>query len=302
MVKRIKKEISLLDNGVFWTSAILILVVGLVLLFFPTQSSAVTLKLRTAILDYFGFVYSWLGIAVVVGCLYFGLSKYGNIKFGTPDEKPEFSEFTWAASLFTAGIAAAILYCCATEWTGYYAAPGLFITPYSAKAAEWANAYGLFHWTAIPWAFYVICAMPIGYSYFVRRKPILKVSEVCREFLGDRVDGWIGKAIDICFIVAIIMGAATDVGQGIPVIASSFTSLFHVNLGRFGNQVVCLVITAMFITSATLGLKKGIAKLSSINTVLALILLVLILIFGPTFFIIKMSTTGMGLFLQNFVL
>lgn len=292
---------AVLDKPVYFTSMVVILFLAAMLWFFPNQAKEITLKVKDWILEYYGFMYTWIGFASVIACAFFAFSKYGNIKFGALDEKPAFSNFQWAASVFTAGIAVAILYSSATEWINYYSEPGLFIEPYSALAAEHSGAYALFHWTVTPWAIYVLSALPIGYSYFVRKKPILKVSEVCRDLLGDRVDGWIGKAIDIFFILAIVMGAATDIGIGVPLVTAAISSILNIEVSVLGSRLVCLAITALFLTTATLGLKKGMARLSSVNTVLALILLALILLFGPTLFIIKMTTTSLGIFTQEFI-
>lgn len=297
-----KQARSSVDRPTFLIAAFITLTVGVLLWIFPEEASEITLALHEKILGNLGFIYSWMGLIVVALCLYFSFSRYGKIKFGRLDEKPEFSNFTWAASLFTAGIAASILYWSAAEWAYYYADPALGVEPVSEAAAEWSMAYGLFHWTVTPWAFNVLCALPIGYSYFVRKKPVFKISEVCREILGDRVDGWLGKGIDVFFMVSVIMGLTTDLGTGVPVISSAFGALFGVNVGVWGNRLVVLIITVLFTFACLAGLKKGIAKLGQMNTILAIVLLAIVLVFGPTMFIINMSTTGAGLLAQNFIL
>ncbi|NLZ45370.1 MAG: hypothetical protein GX896_01620, partial [Clostridiales bacterium] len=167
---------GILDVPVFTVSVTLILVLVLALFTFPSATSAAMQNAFHFVVDKLGFIYTWAGIMSVVGVLYFSFSKYGKIKFGEADEKPEFRDFTWVATLFTAGIAAAILYWAPIEWVEYYKAPALGLEPLSWEAAEWSGAYTFFHWGIIPWALYTISALPIAYCYFVRKTPVLKVS------------------------------------------------------------------------------------------------------------------------------
>ena len=290
-----------LDRTVFFVSSAIVFIIVFFMFVYPEQTKSTMNLLLHTILNDMGFVYTWAGILAIAGCLYFSFSKYGKIKFGEPDEKPEFNNFTWAATLFTAGIAAAILYWAPIEWTNYYQEPALGVTPNTWQAAEWAQAYSFFHWGAIPWALYSICALPIGYSYFTRKKPVLKISETCRDVIGKHADGFLGKLIDILFIIAIIMGTTTELGTATPLISAAICTLFRVEPIPLYNYIVLGTTTAIFALAAYFGLKKGLTKLGNANYILAIVILLFVFIAGPTVFIIKMATTSTGLFFQNFL-
>ncbi len=290
-----------LDKTVFSISIITILAACIPIFLYPLQSSAIIQNIFNFTTSNFGFLFTWSGIVVIAICSFFAFSNYGNIVFGKSGETPEFNTFTWGAMLFTAGIAAALMYWGAIEWSYYYVKPPFGIESQSWQAAEWSTTYGIFHWGITAWSFYGLCALPIGYSYYVRNKPILKISEVCRGVLGSKVDGPIGKLIDILFILSLICGSATSLGVGVPMVSAGFCKLFGFQESLTINVAVLLFTTLLFSITGFLGLKKGIAKLSNINMFLSFAILSIVLVFGPTIFILKMTTTSIGLLLNNFI-
>ncbi len=290
-----------LDVPVFGISVSLILLLVMALFIFPDQTSKGMLAAREFVVNQLGFIYTWAGVLSICLVLFFSFSRYGKIKFGDPDEKPEYGNFVWAATLFTAGNAAALLYWAPIEWTEYFRAPALDIPAMSTQAAEWSGAYTFFHWGLIPWALYAITALPIAYCYFVRKKPVLKVSEACRDVLGKHTDRWPGKLLDILFIIAMIMGTTTELGISVPFITTAVCYLIGVETNMMYMVIVLIATTVVFSLAAILGLKKGVAKLGDGSYKLSLMILLFIFIFGPTIFIIKMSTTSVGIFAQNFV-
>ena len=291
-------EQTKIDKPVFFISAAVLLVVSILFLLFPEQSSNIIQKLFHHTLHNFGFIYTWAGILVIVAMLFFSFSYFGKIKFG--NTKPEFSTFTWGSLLFTAGIAAALMFWGAIEWVYYYTKPAQGIEAESWLAAEWANTYGIFHWGITAWSFYAICSLPIGYSYFVRETPILKISEACSSILGSKVKKWPGKIIDIFFILSLAFGAATSLSIGVLMVSAAVCSMLNTTTSLFYDLLMLAITTALFAFTGFLGLKKGIAKLSRINSFLALAILVIVFIFGPSLFIIKMTTTSIGLLGNNF--
>lgn len=295
------KQEKLLDRPVFFVTVGLILAVSLPLFLFPSATTDAMVAVKEFIVNKLGFIYTWAGILSVVGILYFSLSRYGKIKFGDPDEKPEYSGYTWAATMFTAGIAAAILYWSPIEWTYYYQEPPLGIPALTWEAAEWSSAYTFFHWGVVPWALYAIGALPIAYCYFVRKTPVLKVSETCREVLGHQTDGVIGKLFDISFIISMLMGTTTEIGTAVPYVTTALCTVAHIETNTTAMLIILLTTTVLFSTAACFGLKKGIAKLGNATSYVGLGILAFVFIFGPTLFILKMSTTSVGLFTQNFV-
>lgn len=176
------------------------------------------------------------------------------------------------------------------------------MAPLSWEAAEWAGTYGIFHWGITAWSFYAICSLPIGYSYFVRKYPVLRISAACRSVLGDNFNRWPGKVIDIMFIISLALGSATSLSVGVPIVSAAVSETLNIGSSSLMMDLMVLTVTTLiFGVTGFLGLKKGIAKLSNISFYLTLLILGLVLIFGPTIFIIKMATTSIGLLVNNFI-
>ncbi len=249
----------------------------------------------------FGILYLWGGIAAVGLLLWLAMSRFGHVKLGSAEDKPEFSAFSWAGMLFCAGIGSGILYWGTIEWAYYLQSPPMGITPNTDTAAEWAATYGMFHWGITAWAFYGVPAIPLAYLYHVRKQPELKLSAACEGVLGKYAHGPLGKVIDILFMFGLLGGVGTSLGLGTPMVAAGFSEFFGIE-NSFGLSIfVMLLCTAIFAISAYSGLKKGIKILSDINVWLAIALLVFIVVVGPTLFILKTTTNSVGLMFQNFI-
>ncbi|WP_066496082.1 BCCT family transporter [Abyssisolibacter fermentans] len=290
-----------IDKYTFFSALAILLMVCIPLILFPEQGEAIINKAFKFITHNLGFMYIWEGLAALVFAIWISFSKYGKIVLGDPNEKPEFKTFSWAGMLFCAGIGASILYWGTIEWAYYFTAPPFGLEKGTWLAAEWAATYGIFHWGPTGWILYSLPALPIGYSYFVKKKPVLKISEVCRGVLGDRVDGVLGKIIDVLFMFGLLGGAGTTLGLGTPMIAAGIHKVTGISQSVGLNLLILIIVTVIFSFSAYSGLKKGIKVLSDINIVLMLIILAIIFITGPTLFIIKMGTTSIGILIQNFV-
>jgi len=248
-----------------------------------------------------GILYLLASVAAIAFLVWLAASRFGSIKLGQDDDQPEFSQLSWVAMLFCAGVGAGLLYWCATEWAYYYDAPPFGAEPRSAAAAEWASTYGLFHWGFTAWAFYCLPAIAIAYPYYVKKMNILRFSISCNWFLKGKEQGPVARLIDLFFMVALIGGAASSLGFSTPMIAACIAWLFGVEPTFNLEMGVVLLCVLLFAASVWLGLKKGIKRLSDINLMLAFGLLLFILFVGPTAFLLKTSLNGIGLMAQNFL-
>lgn len=289
-----------IDKITFISSVVILVVICLPLLMFPTQGENIINKVYHYITYNFGFLDIWTGLAAFIIAIWFCFSKYGDIMFGDKDEKPEFSNFSWISMLFCAGIGAGVMYWGSIEWAYYYTAPPFGIEPQSWQAAEFAGAYGIFHWGPIGWSLYVLPALPLAYSYYVKKEYAFKISESLRILVGNKVDGLLGKAIDVLFIFAAIGAASTSLGLGIPMIAAGISRVTGLALNIELKLAVLFIVCLMFSLSAYSGLQKGLKVLSDINVYLMFAILAFIFISGPRLFMIKMGTTSIGLLVQNF--
>ena len=301
MTQLSKSKAPAVDKPIFIGTLILLFAIVLAVFFFPDASSNVINTIHTFITTKLGFYYILFGIGSLGFCIWISASRYGRIKFGRPEDKPEFSRFSWIAMLFCGGVGAGLVYWGFLECLNYYSGPALGIEPLSPQAAEAAMAYGPFHWGPIAYAMFSVSTCAAGYLLHVRRVNIFKISEICRGWLGSKVDGITGRIIDIVFMFGVIAGSAAGLGLGTTLITAILSTIFHVTDG-IALQIGVLVVTAaIFAFSTFLGLKKGMQMISNANLILAFAVLFFILIMGDIVFILNMGVTAMGWLLQNFV-
>lgn len=266
----------------------------------PEASKQFVSTLKETTLDQSGFLFIWYGIFAFLFVLWIAFSRYGKIKLGNADEKPEFNNFSWAAMLFCAGIGASIIYWGSIEWAYYYKALPYGVAKDSFQAAELAASYGVFHWGPVAWAIYLLSASVIAFLFHVKKISVLRMSEACRPIIGKLSDGVIGKIIDVLFIIGLLGGAGTSLGLGTPLATEGIAKVLNIEVTITLQLVVLFIITALFMFSAYTGLKKGIKLLSDINMVIAIGLLIFVFIVSDKLFTLNMATTTLGVLVDKF--
>ena len=292
---------SRIDWPSFGLCALILVFTSIPLFVYPDASAATLEKLYAFIANEFGILYLLASVAAIGFLVWLAASRYGRVRLGDDDGKPEFSELSWIGMLFCAGVGAGLLVWCSTEWAYYYDAPPFGAEPRSTEAAEWASTYGLFHWGFTAWAFYCLPAVAIAYPYYTKKLDILRFSVSCHWFLEGREHGAIARSIDFLFMIALLGGAASSLGFSTPMIAATIAWLFNIDPNDTVEIAVVGICILLFAISVWLGLKKGIKRLSNINVGLAFGLLLFILIVGPTAFLLKTSLNSLGIMAQNFL-
>jgi len=290
-----------IDWPSFLAALAIILAVSIPLLLFPDSGGAFLIRLYEQISSQLGFLYLLAGLAVLILLTWLALGPYGKVRLASGDEQPEFSDFSWIAMLFCAGIGAGLMAWAAIEWGYYYGAPPLGAEPFSVAAAEWASTYGIFHWGPTAWAFYCLPTIAIAYPYYAKKIPFLRLSTSCHYFFSGEEETRSERLIDWLFMIGLLGGAGTSLGFSTPMIAACIARVTGLEADFTMELAVVLVSVIMFATSVWLGLKKGIKRLSDINMWLAFLLLALVLAAGPTIFLLKTSVNSVGLMVQNFV-
>lgn len=290
-----------IERGIFLPGIISVLAVVLFMMVFEKEAKKVIDAVFTFCTDQFGFVYIYFGVFALIACLWLGFGKYGNVRLGGPDAKPEFSRWSWIAMFFCSGIGTSLLYWSSIEWTYYYLDPPFGIAAKSREAAEWAGMYGIYHWGPIGWVLYLLCAFPIGYAYWNRKMGSIRFSTSCAGVIGEKnANGGLGKIIDVLMIFGLVGGTGTSLASGTPMLAEAVARLLGVEHTLVVDMMVVVIWTAIFTTSVVLGLKKGIKVLSDINLWAVFALCAIVFIFGPTFFMLNMFTDSVGLMFNNF--
>ncbi|PFG13787.1 MULTISPECIES: BCCT family transporter [unclassified Bacillus (in: firmicutes)] len=290
----------LIDWPTFLGALSLLLLVTVPLVLFPEKGKEIVNKANEFVTTQFGVLYLLVGLGIFFFLIYVAFSDNGRVRLGEEDERPEFNNFSWAGMLFCAGIGSSILYWGTIEWAYYYQGPPFGLEPGTEEAILWASTYGIFHWGPIAWAIYTLPALPMAYFYYVRKKPVLKISEATRPLIGKLVDGPLGTIIDVLFMFGLLGGAGTTLALGTPMIAEGIDALTGIGVTMVLKTLILVLVTAIFAISAYSGLKKGIKILSDINLVLSIFLLLFVLIFGPTRFLVETATNSVGLLLDNF--
>lgn len=289
--KKIDRMITLLPLSI-------ILGLCVLFVFFPEQSNRVLGQIRFLLGDTFGSYYLVIGLGVFLLSMFVACSRYGNIVLGGPNEKPKYSFFAWGSMMFTAGLAADILFYSFSEWILYATDPHI---AEMGSIQEWSGVYPLFHWSLIPWGFYLMLAAAFGFMLHVRKRERQKYSEACRPILGKHTDGILGRFIDLLAVFALLAGTATTFSLATPLMANVINELFHVNLDRTVVTIVILVITCVIYTYSLLHGFKGISILAKSCIWLFFGLLAFVLFFGgQTRYIIETGISSLGKMVQNF--
>jgi glycine betaine transporter len=284
---------------VFYISTGILLILVLIGVMKPEMLENVSANVQAFITNSFGWYYLILVTIIVVICLYFLISPLGRIKLGKPDDKPEFSRPTWLAMLFSAGMGIGLVFWGTAEPISHYAISSPTGEELGTNQAfREALRFTFFHWGIHAWAIYGIVALVLAYFNFRHDEPGL-ISATLRPILGEKVNGSLGKLIDIIVVLATVMGIATTLGFGAVQINGGLSFLFAIPVNFYIQLTIIAIVTVLFLISAWSGLGKGIKILSNVNLGLALLLFTLVLIFGPTLAILNLFTNTIGTYLQN---
>ena len=278
---------------------ILIMSLAVVLFLLPEQSNRVIGDVRFFFGDTLGVYYLIIGVGVLLVSVFLSFSKYGNIVLGEPDEKPRYSFFAWGSMMFTCGLAADILFYSFAEWIMYATNPHIAEL---GSVEEWAGVFPLFHWSFIPWAFYLVLAVAFGFMLHVRKRKRQRYSEACRPIIGKHADGLLGRIIDLFALFALLAGTATTFSVATPLLSAIIVELFGVTISRTAVTIIILLITCAVYTYAVLHGFKGISILAKICIYLFFGLLILVLIIGgQARFIIENGFQSLGRMFQDFI-
>ncbi|MFC0271500.1 BCCT family transporter [Metabacillus herbersteinensis] len=294
------KEQASYNNTVFKVSAVIILLFTI----WGALSPDSLAKNASAVFNFtshsFGWFYLFSVACFVAFCLFLAFSKYGNIRLGQDHDKPDFSYFTWISMLFSAGFGVGIVFWGVAEPLTHFANPPLSgIEPKSAEAARVAMRYSFFNWGIHQWSVFTIVGLALAYFQF-RKKSKSLVSETLNGIKIKRGSSYIKTSVNILAVIATVTGVATSLGMGVLQINGGLNYVFSIPNNAWIQSGIVVVMLALYLTSATTGLNKGIKLLSNTNMVLVLILMTFFLFRGPTVFILESFVLGIGDYLQHF--
>lgn len=282
-----------------YLSAGAILVVVIWGIIAPLSLGKVFDQLLATITTNFGWLYLWSVLGLVLIAAILALSRFGDLKLGKEHDEPEFGLGTWFAMLFAAGMGIGLVFWGVAEPISHYGAPPPGIVAHTPEAANAAMRYSFFHWGLHPWAVYSVVALAIAFFSFRRGKPALVSSAT--EALPWSWAPRLSVAVNVLAIIATAFGVAASLGIGALQINSGLNRLLGLPIGDLSQIGIICVTTALFLTSAVTGVERGIKWLSTINLGLAFLLMLSILVLGPTIAIIDTFTTTLGAYVSEFV-
>ena len=294
-----KLKVNKIDWLITLAPFIIIMALAGVLFIFPNESNDIIGQVRFFFGDTLGIYYLIIGIGVLLVSVFLSFSKYGDVVLGEPNEKPKYSFFAWGSMMFTCGLAADILFYSFAEWVMYATNPHI---EELGSVAEWAGVFPLFHWSFIPWAFYLVLAVVFGFMLHVRKRNRQRYSEACRPVIGKHADGVLGRVIDLFALFALLAGTATTFSVATPLMAAIIVNLFGITISRTAVTIIILLITCAVYTYALLHGFKGISFLAKLCIYLFFgLLFVVLLLRGQGRFIIENGFQSLGKMFQNFI-
>ncbi|WP_433576066.1 BCCT family transporter [Nocardia brasiliensis] len=249
--------------------------------------------------------FDWLFVVsadvFLVLCVVIAVSRFGRIRLGKDDDEPEFSNLAWIAMMFSAGMGIGLMFYGVGEPLQHFVEPppSTGIAPQTTAAAGTALQYSLFHWTLTPWAIYGIVGLALAYAGF-RKGRGNRLSAAFVPLLGARrAAGWAGQAIDLLAVFATVFGTATSLGLGALQVAKGLQLTANAPDTVTVQLIIIGALSAAFVLSAFSGLHKGVKWLSTVNIVLAALLMVFVFVLGPTVYVLDSIPSSIGNYLTN---
>lgn len=289
-----------INPPVFFGSVVIIGLFVAVGVLFPGQAESIFGALQSWVLASFGWWYL-LAVAIFVGSvILFAASRFGSLKLGPDDSTPDFPYLSWIAMLFAAGMGIGLMYFAVGEPMTHFAAPPE-AEPLSIAAQRQAMSVTFFHWGLHAWAIYAVVGLSLAYFGYRYNLP-LTVRSGLYPLLKERIDGPIGHAVDIFAICGTLFGIATSLGFGVLQINAGLNYLLEVPNSAAVQVVLIVIITAVATVSVVTGVDKGIRRLSEFNLLVAILLMLFVLVVGPTTQLMRDFVQNIGFYLDTIVL
>ncbi len=290
-----------IDRLVFGVTAVL--AVGFVVWGIVSTDGLATITgtAQSWVINQTGWLFVLAASFFVIFVIWLAASRYGRIKLGADDEKPQFKTVSWIAMMFSAGMGIGLMFFGAAEPLSFFVTPPPGTTqPESEAAIRTAMATAMFHWGLHPWAIYAVAGIAIGYGTFRKGRKQL-FSSIFQPLLGTkRTEGWAGRVIDMLAIFATLFGSAASLGIGATQIGAGLEFNGWVDEATAPLLIgIIVVLTIAFIFSAVSGIARGIQWLSNINMVLAVVLAVFVFVVGPTLLILNLIPATLGAYLGD---
>ncbi len=290
---------STINRPVFYSAALFTLLLVGFAITAPRTAQNLFESIQAWILGNASWFYILVVAIILLSVAFLAISRYGDIKLGPDHSEPDYRNFTWFAMLFSAGMGIGLMFFGVAEPVMHFMSPPVGEGATAAAARE-SMKITFFHWGLHAWAIYAVVALTLAFFSFRHGLP-LTLRSALYPLIGNRIHGPIGHAVDVFAIIGTVLGVATSLGLGVAQMNSGLNHLFGIPVGVMP-QIILIVITCGLATlSVASGLDKGIRILSEANMVLAVILLLFVLVAGPTVFLLQTFVQNTGAYLSDIV-
>jgi choline/glycine/proline betaine transport protein len=297
MLKNIHSSIN---TPVFFSALLITLLLTAAGIIWSTNFESFFGEIQTGLIHHLGWFYI-LGVAIfLIFLIIIMFSRFGDIKLGPDHSTPDYNNSSWIAMLFSAGMGIGLMFYGVSEPIMHFESPPTGEAGGTLLNAQQAMKITFFHWGLHAWGIYAIIALSLSYFSYRHQLPLLPRS-ILYPLIGDKIYGPIGHMIDVFAVVGTMFGIATSLGIGAMQVNAGLNYLFGVPVSSASQIGIIAVITAIATLSVAFGLDKGIKRLSNLNMGLSFILLMLILILGPTLLIFKAFIENTGSYFSDIV-
>ncbi|GLS84415.1 BCCT family transporter [Paraferrimonas haliotis] len=292
-------NLKFVNKPVFITSAVLIVAIVLLTVLNPEIANSVFSSTQHSIVTNASWFYVLTVTIILSFVVYLSLSRFSEIKLGPDHAKPDYTLGTWLSMLFAAGMGIGLMFFGVAEPVMHYLNPPT-ADPQTLEAAKEAMKITFFHWGLHAWAIYAVVALILAYFCYRHKLP-LTLRSALFPIIGDKIYGWRGHAIDIFAVISTVFGVATSLGLGAAQVNSGLNYLFDFDVSTVNQIWIMIAITVLASISVATGLDKGIKILSQTNMLLAIMLLLLIFVLGPSVFLLQAYVQNVGTYLSDIV-
>ncbi|MGS2744139.1 BCCT family transporter [Halomonas sp. LS-001] len=295
MLERLQQRLGLQTiPGIFFTSAAVAIVFVALAVPFDEQVAGSFGVLTGWVARNLGWFYILSVSSLLIFLLGLAVSRYGSIRLGGDDSRPDYSNLTWFTMLFAAGIGTILMFWGVAEPVSHFASPPFDgVDSRSEQAATDAMTISLYHFGLHTWTIFAMPGLAIAYFAYRHNLP-MRISSLFYPVLGDRAFGPLGWAIDVVAVLGTLFGVATSLGLGTLQLNSGLNYLFGIPTNGFVQVVLIMVIASIAAVSVALGLDKGVRRLSQLNIILAMLLILFVAVVGPTIFIAEGMVQSVG--------
>jgi glycine betaine transporter len=260
----------------------------------PTAMTTTSVRTIDFVLSNIGWLYLALCTGFLALSAWLALGPYGNVRLGPDDSQPEFSTLSWLAMLFAGGMGAGLVFWGVAEPVSHFAHPPGGIPPSSSQSARLAMVLVNLHWGLHAWAIYGSCSLVLAYFMFRRNMPGLISTPIRATMPESRQTRTLGFASDVIATLAVVFGLAGSLTMGVFQVRAGISEVFGIAPTTGIGVLILVVLTIAYLLSASTGLSKGIQILSNINMVIVVLLMLVVLFFGPTAFIMEAFINAIG--------